>query len=142
MKHSLQIFFFNVKCGFSNFDPYGPPKARVLPKKSFFWCALSRRVSLVFNRFHRSKKYVGAVVRQIHDKDRSRPSGRPLGGWRAWHKPYNGRGPTSQNPTKIRICGPKILKFSKIFKIFKILDFHPQSIPVVPRHSARPETLV
>ena len=45
--------------------------------------ALYRRVSLVFNRFHRSKKYVEAVCQHFRVGDRSPPSGGPLGAWRA-----------------------------------------------------------
>ena len=65
------------------------PKSIFKSKKMpFCLSAVFRRVSLFLNRFHRSKKYVGAVVRQLQERDRSRRPGRSLGVWRAWCKPY------------------------------------------------------
>ena len=52
-----------------------------------------RQVSLVFNRLHRSKKYVGAVDQHFQVGGRSRPSRGPLGGrgLAAWE--WEGGGP-------------------------------------------------
>ena len=110
-------------------------------KMPFYWSALFRRVSLDLNRFHRSKKYVGALDQVLPLHHRSVAPGGPSGGARArqggW--PLACRMPTPASWASQNIENHDFLVEN--FDFFDFSKFIPTSIPRIARLSGHLEMM-